>query len=585
MSRAEATAINGFVDLLNGALRDTVNELNAEVGWPQFRVVPVAQAFQGKELCIGGSLNPNSALNSIKATWFTWPGAYDNLSASFHPTAEGQKIYADAFAAAMASRISRVVTVPGGQAASASIDVADGANSITVRATKTPGYELALTGPNNTSFTASSAGVTSGESGEDVWLTVPSPTPAGQWRAELRPARSGITTMSDGAPASPDSISVRLTLLVDDAVPAPTAKGSVRQSAPDQWTFEAANLRPGDTATWAFGDGSQLTGSSVTRTVGADEVAAAILTVTGADGQTSSADVVDPAVVPPPDEDDDETKGPGSTTPPPGTTPPPDGEDDDEGQDPDPGPGSTTTPPSTTPPTTTPPSTTPPPSNTPPPSTTPPALNLPMPGTPTPSVRATAPAGSAQVGQVPAMGAPQVGSIRVGATSVRVARGSTVKIPVIAYSGSSVSGKMPVTWRKSGSAIKVAGTASSAGSVKGTLGKPVMLSIKGVKTGTTTLRVASGGKKATIKVKVVPRAERATSISISAKMLGDGKTAIFQASITPSGATGMVPQWKSSRPSVATIDATGKLTAKKKGKTVVTATIKGAKTRMTVGVD
>jgi uncharacterized protein YjdB len=185
-----------------------------------------------------------------------------------------------------------------------------------------------------------------------------------------------------------------------------------------------------------------------------------------------------------------------------------------------------------------------------------------------------------QVGAV----APKASGLRVAAAQVRIVRGTTVKVPVVVYPAVGAAGTLPLAWTRKGTAVAVGGTSSSTGSVEATFGKKVVLAVKGVKKGTSTVRVTAGGRSVAIKVTVVAKPVRASKVVIRTKPLKDGKTVVFAARVAPSGATGVVPRWKSSRPSVASIDATGKLTAKKKGKTVVTATVKGAKAKVTITV-
>jgi uncharacterized protein YjdB len=164
---------------------------------------------------------------------------------------------------------------------------------------------------------------------------------------------------------------------------------------------------------------------------------------------------------------------------------------------------------------------------------------------------------------------------------VRIVKGTTIKLPVIAYPAANVSGKLQMTWVKNGKAVAVAGSSSASGKAMVKLGKASALTIKGVKKGAATVRVSVGGRTTTIQVTVVGKPTPAKKLTIRYKTVG-ANGAIFTARLSPAGATAAVPRWKSSRPSVASIDATGRLTAKKAGKTVITATVKGAKARLTI---
>jgi alpha-amylase len=113
------------------------------------------------------------------------------------------------------------------------------------------------------------------------------------------------------------------------------------------------------------------------------------------------------------------------------------------------------------------------------------------------------------------------------------------------------------------------------------------LKVRGLKVGTSTVRVKVAGLKAlTVKVTVVATKVKATKVAISAKSktLAAGKSQVLAAKVKPSAATGVVPVWSSSTPAVATVDATGKVTAKQKGSTKITVTVAGAKATITLKV-
>ncbi|MDR1151513.1 MAG: Ig-like domain repeat protein [Bifidobacteriaceae bacterium] len=646
ISRSEATAINGLADTLNAAAHDAIADINTELGRRQFTAVPVAAAFAGRELCAGGQLNPSTAFHPLTSPYGSWLDAYDAVSSSFHPNAEGQRLYAEAFAEAMASRTTQVVAIDG-TVAGEPFAIGAGATSVTVAATVEghTDYDLSFTGPGGTVYTAASAGTSGGITDGQRWLTVADPAP-GQWHATLSPRWTA-------SPGADSSTTVRLTITVDDAVRAPTASGTVTETSAGQWRFEAVGLRPGDTAAWTFQDGTQISGAVVTRSVPGDGVPSAILTITGADGQTASGDVLDPRRVPlreqpvvtgaavqvpggdvgtgtvltasgpllmaAPDsrgyqwyrdgepipgatgqayavtaEDrghdlsvavtaqragyaDVVTTSPevsvpaGPETPDPGDsgqTPDP----GDSGQTPDPGGSGKTPDPGGS-------GQTPDPGGsgqTPSPSPGDLASPAPLEGT-------DQPGGSTGIGgNVPEA---NVALLRAAVTKVRVVKGKTVKVPVIVYPAADAHGTVKVTWNRTGKAVRVGGSAKTGGTVKGTLGKPLSLSIKAKALGTSKVRLTVGKRSLTITVVVVAKARSATKAKITGtRTLRQGSAAVLSASPRPAKATGAVPRWKSSKPSIATIDRTGRIVAKKPGTTVVRLTVGKATTRVKITV-
>ena len=106
--------------------------------------------------------------------------------------------------------------------------------------------------------------------------------------------------------------------------------------------------------------------------------------------------------------------------------------------------------------------------------------------------------------------------------------------------------------------------------------------VKGVSVGNTTLTVTTsdGKKTATCKVYVVATANPIKSFTITpnkATIMVVGKTLQVKTTLNPAKATGIVPTYKSSKPSVAFIDKTGVITALKSGTTTITVTAGGKK--------
>ena len=106
--------------------------------------------------------------------------------------------------------------------------------------------------------------------------------------------------------------------------------------------------------------------------------------------------------------------------------------------------------------------------------------------------------------------------------------------------------------------------------------------VKGVSVGNTTITVTTsdGKKTAKCKVYVVANANPLKSLTITpnkATGMVVGKTLQVKTTLKPAKATGIVPTYKSSKPSVASIDKSGVITALKTGKTTITVAAGGKK--------
>ena len=109
--------------------------------------------------------------------------------------------------------------------------------------------------------------------------------------------------------------------------------------------------------------------------------------------------------------------------------------------------------------------------------------------------------------------------------------------------------------------------------------------VKAVGEGTATVTVSTkdGGKTATSEITVVPATIAVTGITMDDDSkevtLEVGETAILEVTITPEEATDKTVEWASSDETVASVDATGMVTALKPGETTITATTSnGSKT-------
>jgi Tol biopolymer transport system component len=173
----------------------------------------------------------------------------------------------------------------------------------------------------------------------------------------------------------------------------------------------------------------------------------------------------------------------------------------------------------------------------------------------------------------------KVSSIKASQSTIYVAKGKTVKLPYIVNATASV--KVPVTWKASKKAVaSVSSTKKSSGSLAPTANKNQSLTIKaGKKLGTSKITLTSGTQKLTLSIKVVKRAKAVAKSSVKIKSLPAKNTLRVGASktIKPSftkAATAIVT-WKSSKTSVVKVDASGKLTALKKGTATITLKVGG----------
>jgi len=113
--------------------------------------------------------------------------------------------------------------------------------------------------------------------------------------------------------------------------------------------------------------------------------------------------------------------------------------------------------------------------------------------------------------------------------------------------------------------------------------------IQALKPGRTVITAtAEGGKTARLKVTVVNNTVKLKTLKAAKTAtvkLKKGKTKRLSVAPTPASATlTKMPTFKSSKPKVATVDKTGLITAKKKGKTKLTVTLAGKKTTLVVSV-
>jgi len=144
-------------------------------------------------------------------------------------------------------------------------------------------------------------------------------------------------------------------------------------------------------------------------------------------------------------------------------------------------------------------------------------------------------------------------------TKVYIKKGKTVTLPMIVKPDNA--SNKAVSWTSANEKIATV--------------DPVTGKVKGKKKGNTIIAVTTedGTKTAECKVYVVTKAKKVKKLTISPTKyvgLGVGQTQQIQTKISPAKATGVIPTYTSSNPSVAVIDKMGLITALSPGKTKIT---------------
>ena len=169
---------------------------------------------------------------------------------------------------------------------------------------------------------------------------------------------------------------------------------------------------------------------------------------------------------------------------------------------------------------------------------------------------------------------PEVLSVEMPQKNLYIVKGKSVKIPAIAYT--KFGEKVALLWKSNETSIA---TVTQKGDVKG------------VKPGSTSVTAtAPNGKKATLKVFVIKKAKKVKKITVAKKSMSAmkiGKSKFLIATLKPknaTGKTGAVYKWSSKNKKIAKIDAAGKITALKKGKSKITVTVGGKKKSFTLTI-
>jgi alpha-amylase len=169
-----------------------------------------------------------------------------------------------------------------------------------------------------------------------------------------------------------------------------------------------------------------------------------------------------------------------------------------------------------------------------------------------------------------------VRAIRVGVAKIRVVRGQTVEVPVVARGQGD--GEATLTWRSSKPKVASVARGEASGSVVATLGASKTLRVTGVRTGKATITFTSSeGRKARVSVEVVPAPIDVARVSLRGgkQSLKVGASMRVSVKTVPARATGAVPRWTSTHPDVVAVDQTGRVTGVARGTATITATVKG----------
>jgi hypothetical protein len=114
------------------------------------------------------------------------------------------------------------------------------------------------------------------------------------------------------------------------------------------------------------------------------------------------------------------------------------------------------------------------------------------------------------------------------------------------------------------------------------------LTIKAHTAGRTQITLTSpGAKSATIHVKVVPKTKtkKLRDITLTGPAtLPAGKSTVLTPVLTPRGAVRTSARWRSTNPTIATVDAVGRVTGKATGKTDIVLTVKNKTTTRTITI-
>jgi uncharacterized repeat protein (TIGR02543 family) len=154
--------------------------------------------------------------------------------------------------------------------------------------------------------------------------------------------------------------------------------------------------------------------------------------------------------------------------------------------------------------------------------------------------------------------------------TVYLKKGASLTIPVVAYSSDGKTAGL--TWTSGNNSVA---TVNQSGKVTAKKKGTAKITAK-----------AENGKSVTVTVNVVNKAKKLKKLTIAGapKSLKKGKTAQLTVKLTPANATNLSITFKSSKPSVLSVDKAGKLTAQKKGTATITVKAGGKTAKKTITV-
>lgn len=182
----------------------------------------------------------------------------------------------------------------------------------------------------------------------------------------------------------------------------------------------------------------------------------------------------------------------------------------------------------------------------------------------------------------------EVSSLAASHKTLRMTAGRTLTFVLLAYAKDN--SKVTLNWKttKYGAATIIntsrQGAYTSKGFITAAANRAAAFKIKANKPGKTTITITSrNGQRYSFKVTVVKKSKATAVKKLKITSLPTGrrlernKSKRLKVNINPKAATNAVARWKSSRPRVITVDASGRVTALKSGKATITVTV-GKKT-------
>jgi len=173
--------------------------------------------------------------------------------------------------------------------------------------------------------------------------------------------------------------------------------------------------------------------------------------------------------------------------------------------------------------------------------------------------------------------------------TIYVKKGSTITIPMMV--NGSTSNPTTLNWTSSKPKVASIAAGKASGQVAATITKVQNLRIKGAAVGTSTITLShTNGSKRAFKVVVVKKATPLKAVKMQAlpkkNTMKAGTSKQLGVKLTPAKATlsGTVVKWTSSNKSVASVDASGKITALKAGKTNITVKVGSKKATVAITV-